>query len=157
MSRDVKDLSDADLLRLRKTISGKESRAAGSRADSVVTNEMDTKYSYHIVRLLLEIEQIMLEGDLDLQRGREQLKSIRRGEWTVEEIEKWAAAKEKDLEKVYAESTVIPHGPREDEIKQLLLDCLEHHYGSLDACVVTEDKLAVALRQISEIAQKGLS
>lgn len=131
--------------------------ATGKRKELIERYGYDTKYAYHIARLLLEVEQIMLEGDLDLQRGREQLKSIRRGEWSVEEIEKWAASKEKDLEKIYAESTAIPHGPREDEIKQLLLDCLEHHYGSLDACVVTEDKLAVALRQIAEIAQKGLS
>jgi len=135
----------------------KSKNPTGKRKATVEKYGFDVKFAYHVVRLMLEVEQIMLEGDLDLQRGREQLKSIRRGDWSVEEIEKWAASKEKDLEKVYAESKVIPHGPREDEIKQLLLDCLENHYGSLDACVVTEDKLAVALRQISEIAQKGLS
>ena len=39
----------------------------------------DVKFAYHTVRLLNEAEQLLLEGDLDLQRNREQLKSIRRG------------------------------------------------------------------------------
>jgi hypothetical protein len=117
---------------------------------------MDVKFAYHVIRLMLEVEQIMTEGDLDLQRGREQLKSIRRGEWTIDKIEEWAAAKEKDLEAVYHSCKKIPHGPREAEIKQLLLECLEHHYGSLDACVITEDKAVASLRRIAEIAQEGL-
>jgi hypothetical protein len=131
--------------------------AEGKRVEMVEKYGYDVKFAYHVVRLMLEIEQIMTEGDLDLQRGREQLKSIRRGEWTMDEIEEWAASKEKDLESLYHSCTKIPHGPREAEIKQLLLECLEHHYGSLDACIVTEDKAVAALRRIAEIAQQGLS
>jgi hypothetical protein len=40
------------------------------------------KFAYHTVRLLNEAERLLLQGDLDLQRNREQLESIRRGEWT---------------------------------------------------------------------------
>jgi len=129
----------------------------GKRKETVEKYGFDVKFAYHVVRLMLEVEQIMLEGDLDLQRGREQLKSIRRGEWTMDQIEEWAAAKEKDLESAYHSCKKIPHGPREAEIKQLLLECLEHHYGSLDACVITEDKAVAALRRIAEMAQEGLS
>ena len=39
----------------------------------------DLKFAYHCVRLMNEVEQIMVEGDLDLQRNREQLKSIQIG------------------------------------------------------------------------------
>lgn len=39
------------------------------------------KFAYHVIRLLDEIDQILTEGDLDLTRNKEQLKSIRRGEW----------------------------------------------------------------------------
>ena len=49
----------------------------------------DVKFAYHIVRLLDEVEQIMTEGDIDLMRNREQLKSIRRGEWEIEDIEEY--------------------------------------------------------------------
>jgi hypothetical protein len=49
-------------------------------------------------------------------------------------LKKWFADKETALEKAYNEST-LQHSPDEAAIKQLLLDCLEHHFGSLDACI----------------------
>jgi len=127
----------------------------GKRKELVEQFGYDVKFAYHIVRLLGEIEQILTEGDLDLQRNREQLKAIRRGEWKQEEIIEYFNKREKELESVYDNST-LPHKPREAEIKELLLECLEHHYGSLDKCIVSEDKLEKALREISNIANKVL-
>lgn len=113
----------------------------------------DTKYLYHIARLLLQVEQIMAEGDLDLQRHREQLKSIRRGEWTIQQVKDWAATKEKQLEQLYHDSK-LRHTPDEPAIRQLLLDCLETHYGSLADAVVDPDAATTALRQIKEIIDR---
>lgn len=62
----------------------------------------DVKFAYHVVRLLNEVEQILIEHDLDLERNREQLKSIRRGEWTQEQIIEYFSEKEKTLEEVYS-------------------------------------------------------
>ncbi len=93
----------------------------------------DIKFAYHVVRLLLEVEQILSEGDLDLQRHKEQLKSIRRGEWTEEEIKTWAGKKESNLESLYTKSS-LPYSPNEDEIKDLLLQCLKMHYGDIKEC-----------------------
>jgi len=90
----------------------------------------DVKFAYHVVRLLVQIEQVMIEGDLDLERNREQLKAIRRGEWTLEQLKDWHTQKEKSLEDLYTRST-LQHKPDEAVIKQLLVDCLEHHYGTL--------------------------
>jgi len=90
----------------------------------------DVKFAYHLVRLLLEAEIIMEEGTMDIARHAEHLKAIRRGEVSEQEIFDWAASKEKHLEKVFEQSTVRAE-PAKDAIKQLLLDCLEHHYGSL--------------------------
>jgi len=112
------------------------------------------KFAYHILRLLDECEQILTLGDLDLQRNREQLKSVRRGEWKEEEIRNYFSEKEKELEKIYVESK-LPWGPDEGKIKTLLLSCLEHHYGSLDKAIVIPDKYEQALRQISDICQKS--
>jgi predicted nucleotidyltransferase len=110
----------------------------------------DLKFGYHIVRLLYEAEQILLEGDIDLQRNREHLKAIRRGDIPEVDIRLWAAEKEKQLEKVYLESK-LPNQPDEDRIKALLLQCLEEHYGNLEGCVVQPDRAVVVLRQIQEI------
>jgi predicted nucleotidyltransferase len=111
----------------------------------------DLKFSYHLVRLINEVEQILVEGDLDLQRNREQLKSIRKGEWTLEEVESYFKDKERDLEKVYLASKAVPDLIQEVEIKQLLIDCLEHHYGSLEKAIVAPDRATKALSDIKKV------
>lgn len=100
------------------------------RAAVIQEHGYDLKFAYHIVRLLNEVEQILVEGDLDLQRNREQLKEIRRGEWTLEQVEGYFESKEKLLESTYA-SSVLPYAPDEAVLKKLLLECLEMHYGDL--------------------------
>lgn len=112
----------------------------------------DVKFAYHVVRLLNEVEQILIEQDLDLERNREQLKAIRRGEWTLEQLESYFHDKEKSLEELYS-SSQLPHSPDKNEIKTLLLECLEQHYGKLDT-VINQDQVAIqALRQIDKILE----
>jgi len=101
--------------------------------------------------LLNEIEQILIEHDLDLERNREQLKAIRRGEWTEQQIYDYFDQKEIELESVYAKST-LPYGPDEGKIKSLLLECLEIHYGSLSSVINIESKIVQAIREIKVIA-----
>ncbi len=119
----------------------------GKRAELVERHGYDTKFAYHVVRLISEVEQILMEGDIDLQRGNETLKAIRRGEWTETRLRQWFADKEAHLERVYAESPLRPT-PDEPCIKALLLQVLEEHYGSLDGCVVDPDRAVGALRNI---------
>ncbi|MBM3457237.1 MAG: nucleotidyltransferase [Armatimonadetes bacterium] len=129
----------------------------GSKRDALVQEHgYDVKFAYHTVRLLLEVEQLLLEGDLDLQRHREQLKAIRRGEWTEPQIREWAAAKEADLERAYANS-VLPAAPNETALRNLLLDCLELHYGDLKGAVAAPGAAEAALRQIEEISRRALA
>lgn len=110
----------------------------------------DWKFGYHIVRLIMEAEQILVEGDIDLQRHREMLKDIRRGNWTVPQMREWFTKREGELNEVYKNSS-LRHSPDEGAIKELLLNCLEEHYGSLDQCVVREDEALEALRQIKAV------
>jgi len=128
----------------------------GQRALDTSKYGFDVKFAYHLVRVLGEIEQILAEGDLDLRRNREHLKAIRRGEVSRDDIIKWAADKEHTLEKLYAESK-LPWGPDQDAIKQLLLDCLEEHYGTIEGCVVTDKGPILALREIADIIDKNRS
>lgn len=97
----------------------------------------DVKFAYHIVRLALEAEQILQTGTLDLECNSEILKSIRRGEWSLEKINEWFDLKEKHLEDLYNRST-LRHSPDWDELRKLLVKCLEHHYGSLDKFIKKE-------------------
>jgi len=147
-------LTNEELIRLRKL--HKETHKEGGISKRLATIEKfgyDVKFAYHVVRLLNEVEQIMMECDLDLEKNREQLKSIRRGEWKLSDIEEYFQNKEKDLEKLYIESK-LPHSPDENMIKQILMDCLEEHYGNLSECVVNVDKATESLKEIKRIIEK---
>jgi len=120
------------------------------RQEAIEKFGYDVKFAYHVVRLMNEVEQILVEGDLDLQRNREQLKSIRRGEWTLEQLKEYFTNKEHALETAYANSK-LPHGPDEDKIKDLLLECLSIHYGDLSTAVRREvpvDKLVAEMQAV---------
>ncbi|NQZ10691.1 MAG: nucleotidyltransferase domain-containing protein [Algicola sp.] len=113
----------------------------------------DVKFAYHVVRLLNEVEQIMLEHDLDLQRNAEQLKAIRRGEWTLDRLEQFFVQKEQHLETLYSNCD-LPAKPPMDAIRQLLLDCLEQYYGTLAQAVSRQDGNARAISEIRQIMQR---
>ncbi len=119
----------------------------GKRAELVKKHGYDVKFAYHVVRLLTEVEMILVEQDIDLQRNNDQLKAIRRGEWTEERLRSWCAEKESHLERAYAESA-LRATPDEPRIRALLLHCLEEHYGTLEGCVVNPDRAVEALRNI---------
>lgn len=128
----------------------------GKRRDLVEKYGYDVKFAYHVVRLLNEVEQLMLEQDLDLQRNNEQLKSIRNGEWTFEQLQQYFVQKEKDLESLYTRCE-LPATPDMAAIRSLLMESLEQYYGSIDKLVVSQDRHLSALRSIeSIIADLGL-
>jgi predicted nucleotidyltransferase len=127
----------------------------GKRKEEVEKWGFDLKFAYHVVRLLDEVEQILTLGDIDLRRNREQLKAIRRGDISEQEIRDWAAAKEKALEPVYHSSS-LPYKPRETEIKELLLQCLEHHYGNLETVMQLPDKAYSLILQLQQAAIASL-
>ena len=113
----------------------------------------DVKFAYHLVRLLNECEQLLKFGTLDLRQNNEQLKAIRRGEVPEEDIRKWASDKEKQLEQLYTE-TKLPAKPNETQLKELLLRCLEHHYGNLEKAIVVPDRYYHVLTQIKDMVNE---
>ena len=128
----------------------KTKKPQGKRKEMLDEYGFDVKFAYHVVRLLDEVEQILTEQDIDLERNREQLKSIRRGDWTADEIEQYFSTKEKELENLYT-NCKLPAKPDEDKVQSLLLKCLEQHYGDLSNCVVDQDEAIKALREIDGI------
>ena len=81
------------------------------------------------------------------------LKSIRRGEWSEQDVYAWFEMKKMSLEKLYySDNVAIPHRPDRDAIRKLLLNVLEHHYGALDKIVQTQrsdsDKIVEEIRRL---------
>lgn len=102
----------------------------GKRLELVKKYGYDIKAAYHVVRLLDEVEQILETQILDLERNKEQLKAIRRGEFKKEDIVEIFHRKEKQLEELYNSST-LRYKVDEDYLKDILLECLELHYSNL--------------------------
>ncbi len=148
MSTQLADLTDAELLQLADLY-----QPLTKRDLDVLSNGVETKKLYHVVRLLSEVEQIMIEHDLDITRNREQLKAIRRGEWTLEYMHEWFDAKERALEEVYTKSTLRPT-PDEAAIRALLMNCLEHHYGSLQNAVRRDIEAGAIVDDLKQLIKK---
>ena len=127
--------------------------SAGKRKELVNEFGYDVKFGYHVVRLLNEVEQLLTEKDLDLTRHKEQLKAIRRGEWSLQRLEEHFNSKEKQLETHY-DRCDLPAKPNTEGIRQLLAQCLELHYGSLDECLKQQNQDIQALREIQKILDK---
>jgi hypothetical protein len=102
------------------------------------------------VRLLGEVEQILIEGDLDPQRNRAQVKAVKRGDWSLEEVESYFSDKERALEQVYVESK-LPAKPRQSQIRQLLIQCVEESYGSIDKMLVMPADEGALLNDLKEL------
>lgn len=128
-------------------------KPVGKRKELVDKYGFDVKFAYHIVRLMDEVEQILMEGDINLERARETLKQVRRGEWTILQLKDWYNDKSKQLEELYHKSE-LPLKPDEDKIKKVLIECLEMHYASVDDMVVIPDKANQTLSEIEEVLRK---
>lgn len=126
----------------------------GNRKLLVEMHGYDVKFGYHVLRLLDEAEQILVEGDIDLMRNREQLKAVRRGDISENELREIASQKERELEKVYLNSK-LRNKPDEAIIKGLLLGCLEEYYGSIEGCVSQEQNSTRVLREIDSLIQRS--
>lgn len=125
----------------------------GSRNEGSKIKGYDLKFGYHVVRLMLQCEIVLLEGTLDLTRHREVYKSIRRGEWSKQKIQDFFGQKEADLETAYHD-TKLPYKPDEEALKSLLLECLEMHYHSLPVKVQTDaEKTLATIAQV--LKEKG--
>lgn len=131
-----------------------QTRKSSKRKESVEKYGYDLKFAYHIIRLLDESQQILEDGDIDLERNREELKSIRRGDWSWDGIEHRFKTKEKELEELYQKSKLRDR-PDEEFINGLLLSILEEHYGSIDHFYKNQSIDTFILNQIIDILCKN--
>lgn len=126
----------------------------GKRLDLVEKYGYDTKFAYHIIRLMKQAEEVLETGDLNLTKNNDELKAIRRGEWTLDRLKKEFEQRKLAAEEVYRKST-LQILPDRVKIKQLLLQCLEIHYGNLsDECIVRKELPITILQNIDKELSK---
>lgn len=91
----------------------------------------DVKDAYHTIRILLQIKDVLMFGDLDLQKHKAYLNYIRQGYYSLEYILTEFELLMKEIEEIVADGSVVPYSPDQDKILALLVNCLEEKYGSL--------------------------
>lgn len=130
----------------------KKEKPVGKRKAIIEKYGFDIKFSYHLCRLLDEVQQILENKDLDLRLNNDYYISIRSGNVPWAEIEVKFFEKQKSLEALYEKSD-LPYAPDDDKLKRVLLDCLEHHFGSLEKAVTVVAKEEDLLRQIKKLVE----
>lgn len=113
---------------LTKLVNGQLSKA--SRQDLVNQYGYDTKFAYHIVRLALQVEELLTTGDMDLERNKEVLKSIRKGAWTKDELLSWTKSKEQELDRLFLRSNALPESRDIAMLKRLFNEIVEIKNGA---------------------------
>lgn len=128
-------------------------RANEKRAKTISEHGYDTKFAYNIVRLALECEQLLGAHELVLNRDGNFYRAIRAGEWSQEQVIEWFEAKSRTLEQLHDRSS-LPETANREAVRQLLLDCLEMHYGSLEDAVVIESASERLARDMAQTLQR---
>lgn len=141
-------LSEEELNEYKKLY--EKGMAYSTRFENRKCDGQDSKFLYHILRLFDQAEQILLEGDMNLQRSKDVLKAVRRGEWSLEQIRTWAIEKDKHLESAYITSK-LPEKPPLEPLYELLMNCLEQHYGSLENCVTQVGWAEQKLKEVDSL------
>lgn len=113
-------------------IKGKVNSTNPKRAEDIRLHGMDTKFAYHLVRLLWECGQIIRDGEINMAEPelRAALRGIREGEWSLDQLEAFRTEQEKRLTEALETST-LPDRPNTEQVRTILVDCLEAHYGNL--------------------------
>lgn len=89
----------------------------------------DTKNMMHTIRLLQTAEEIFTSGKIDVRRkNREELLSIKRGEWTYASLIEKANDLQKRIEMAYEQSD-LPAFPDRTKAEKLLISLRERLYG----------------------------
>jgi len=109
----------------------------------------DVKYGSHLVRLILQCEEILQDKTLTLDKHKETLKSIRRGEWTKDQVKQWFYDKERYVEDLYHKSD-LRDKPDKSRIRNLLVDCLSRHYGE-DKVEDKENRILETFEQVKTL------
>lgn len=124
-------LSKASYHRFRGYAYAQQKRMVTSnRTDLIEQYGFDVKNAYHIIRLALQGKQILETGDMVLNANAELLKDIRRGKYSLQDINQMFADAEADLERLYKTSD-LRYSADTESLQKILLECLEMKYSYL--------------------------
>jgi hypothetical protein len=108
------------------------------RKKLIEKNGYDTKMAYHTLRLMDQLEQILISNDIDLMRNKEECKLMRAGEWgDFDRFDREFQKKMDYLEELSRKCNLAPQ-PQQGALKKLLNEIIEEHYPSNDVSIKEE-------------------
>jgi uncharacterized protein len=101
-----------------------------ARAELEARYGYDVKHGMHLVRLLRMGEEVLTEGTMNVFRpDREELKRIRNGEWTFDQLIEWAEARERVIKDLVLEGrSVVPKQPDVKKIEQITAEIIDSNF-----------------------------
>ena len=99
----------------------------GNRKSLITKYGFDTKFASHLIRLLLEGQELINTGKIEfpLSYG-ETILDIKQGKWTIKEVLDYADELEAEID-VAVEKSALPRKPRLAELEQFTINLLENH------------------------------
>lgn len=102
---------------------------AGSRQELWLKHGYDTKFASHLIRLMLEGQELLLTGEIQFPlKYAETILDIKKGLWTMEDVITYSEELEKDIQNIDKESS-LPAKPRYAEIENLLVTMVREYHG----------------------------
>jgi hypothetical protein len=133
-------------------VSGKSDNS--TRQEFIDKYKFDIKMSYHLLRLLDELEQILTVQDIDLMRAKDVCIAMRKGEWgTFEQLEAYFNQKLATLEDIMLKG-VLTLQPQVGALQKLLAECIEQYYGSMSKANVEYLSAKDVMEKLLSIEQK---
>jgi len=104
-----------------------------ARAELEVKFNYDPKHAMHLIRLYRMGEEILRTGKINVDRTNidaEELKAIRYGSWSFDQVEQYAEDMDKKLEELYKTST-LQKTPDRNKINEILIDVCDRYFKTL--------------------------
>jgi predicted nucleotidyltransferase len=104
-----------------------------ARAEMEAKFGFDGKHGSHLVRLLKMAKEILMEGKVIVCRpDAEELLSIRRGEWSYDQLIEWAENMQTELDEFYESGkSPLPRTPDYNKIDKLCQDLVSKSLGEM--------------------------
>lgn len=130
----IGDLNLQKSIYVKKAVAMIEERLSkvGNRKELITQHGFDTKFAAHLIRLLLEGQELLTEGNLQFPlAGRETILAIKQGQWCIKEILDYADQLEAEIDNI-AKHSPLPSKPRMAEIEKFTMEVLGDYICSLE-------------------------
>lgn len=110
----------------------------------------DIKMSYHVLRLLDEMQQLLIDNDIDLMRNNSECKLMKLGLWGDYERFDREFQHRMDYVEDLARKTNLPSEPQNAALRNLLQEIINEYYGT-DEKIVKQQHEFISTKDVMDL------